>query len=140
VRTADERPVAQGGEGARARPLLAADRGGFVEQHELWREEQYAAAAQLRRVIDEVGIERIRLAFVDQHGILRSKTVTHEALPGALRDGIRAPSSLLLKDTSGRSSVPMPASASRASRARATWFWCPIRSRSARCHGHPMPR
>lgn len=105
--TVDERPVAEGGEGASARPLLAAERGGFVEQHELWREEQYAAAAQLRRVVDELGIERLRLAFVDQHGILRGKTVTREALPSALRDGIRAPSSLLLKDTSGRTVYPV---------------------------------
>lgn len=107
MRTLDERSTAEGGEGAGARPLLAADRGGFVEQHQLWSEEQYAAAAQLRRVVDEVGIERIRLAFVDQHGILRGKTVTREALPDALRDGIRAPSSLLLKDTSGRTAFPV---------------------------------
>jgi glutamine synthetase len=107
MRTADERPVAEGGEGADARPLLAAERGGFVEQHALWCQEQYAAASQLRRVIDEIGIERVRLAFVDQHGVLRGKTVTREALPGALRDGIRAPSSLLLKDTSGRTVFPV---------------------------------
>jgi glutamine synthetase len=107
VRTADERPVALGGEGAGARPLLAAERGGFVDQHELWSDEQYAAAAQLRRVVDEVGIERVRLAFVDQHGLLRGKTITRDGLPAALRDGIRAPSSLLLKDTSGRSVFPV---------------------------------
>jgi len=66
-----------------------------------------AAAAQLRRVVDEVGIERIRLAFVDQHGLLRGKTLTREAVAGALRDGIRAPSSLLLKDSSGRTVFPV---------------------------------
>ena len=101
--TVDERPVSQGGEGARARPLLAADRGGFVERHHLWTEQQYAAAAELRRVVDEVGIERIRVAFVDQHGVLRGKTLTRDALAAALKDGIRVPTSLLLKDTSGRS-------------------------------------
>lgn len=107
MRSIDERPVAQGGKGASARPLLASERGGFVERHELWSEEQYAAAAQLRRVVDEVGIDRVRVAFVDQHGVLRGKTVTLEALPAALRDGIRVPSSLLLKDTSGRSVFPV---------------------------------
>lgn len=107
MRTVDERPVAEGGEGPSARPLLGAERGGFVEQHGLWGDQQYTAAAQLRRVIDELGIERIRLAFVDQHGVLRGKTVTREALPDALRDGIRAPSSLLLKDTSGRTVFPV---------------------------------
>jgi glutamine synthetase len=87
--------------------MLEADRGGFVDQHDLWGEEQYAAAAQLRRVVDEVGIELVRVAFVDQHGVLRGKTVTREALPDALRDGVRVPSSLLLKDTSGRSVFPV---------------------------------
>ncbi|MGH2913965.1 MAG: glutamine synthetase family protein [Solirubrobacteraceae bacterium] len=107
MRTADERPVAQGGDGPGARALLAAHRGGFIEQHALWGEEQYAAAAQLRRVIDELGIERVRVAFADQHGLLRSKTLSRDGLAGALRDGIRAPSSLLLKDTSGRSAFPV---------------------------------
>ncbi|WP_375341722.1 glutamine synthetase family protein [Patulibacter defluvii] len=83
--------------------MLAADRGGFVDRHDLWSEAQYAAAGQIRRVVDEVGVTLVRLAFVDQHGILRGKTLTVDALPGALRDGITAPSSLLLKDTSGRS-------------------------------------
>ncbi|MGE4428694.1 MAG: glutamine synthetase family protein [Solirubrobacteraceae bacterium] len=83
--------------------MLAADRGGFVDRHDLWTEAQYAAAGQLRRVVDEVGVELVRLAFVDQHGVLRGKSVTVDALSGALRNGITAPSSLLLKDTSGRS-------------------------------------
>ncbi len=107
MRTLDGRPVAEGGEGAGARPLLSGERGGFIETHALWGEAQYAAAAQLRRVVDEIGIERVRLAFADQHGILRGKTITREALGAALRQGIRAPSSLLLKDTSGRTVFPV---------------------------------
>ncbi|MCU1528904.1 MAG: glnA2 2, partial [Frondihabitans sp.] len=87
--------------------MLASERGGFVDRHDLWTETQYAAAAQLRRVIDEVGIELIRLSFVDQHGVVHGKTVTREALPAALRSGITAPSSLLLKDTSGLSAYPV---------------------------------
>ena len=101
MRSVDTRPLADGGNGPR--PLLAADRGGFVDRHGLWTDSQYEYAAQMRRVMDEVGIELVRFAFVDQHGVLRGKTMTRDAVPGVLRSGITAPSSLMLKDTSGRS-------------------------------------
>ncbi|WP_214104881.1 glutamine synthetase family protein [Acrocarpospora catenulata] len=104
MRNIDERPVAEGGGGRGARPMLAAERGGFVERHGLWTEEQYAGAAQMRRVIDELGIDLVRVCFVDQHGVLRGKSITRAALPGVLRSGLTVPSSLLLKDTSGKSS------------------------------------
>ncbi|MEU6642560.1 glutamine synthetase family protein [Saccharomonospora sp. NPDC046836] len=106
-RNADERPVAAAGGGVSARPLLREDRGGFIDRHDLWTEAQYAAAGQLRRVIDELGIEMVRFSFVDQHGILRGKTLARAAVPAALRSGITAPSSLLLKDTSGQSVFPV---------------------------------
>ncbi|RBM06268.1 glutamine synthetase family protein [Streptomyces sp. PT12] len=102
-RNADERPVAAAGGGVSARPMLSQDRGGFIERHGLWSEAQYAAAGQMRRVIDELGIEMVRFSFVDQHGVLRGKTLTRAAVPAALRSGVTAPSSLLLKDTSGLS-------------------------------------
>ncbi|HWI75331.1 MAG TPA: glutamine synthetase family protein [Baekduia sp.] len=103
-RSADERPVAEGGT---ARPLLAADRGGFVDRHDLWDERAWAAAAQLRRVVDERGLELVRLSFADQHGVLRGKTVTRDALWSALKGTLTVPSSLLLKDTSGQSVYPV---------------------------------
>jgi len=105
ARSVDERPVAEGGGGKPVRPLLPAD--GFVSRHGLWGDAEYAAAAQLRRVVDEQGIELVRLSFCDQHGVLRGKTLTRDALWGALRNGCTAPSSLLLKDTSGRSVYPV---------------------------------
>ena len=103
----DERPVAEGGQGHAARPMLAAGRGGFVDRHGLWTADQYAAAGQLRRVVDELGLELVRFCFADQHGVLHGKTLTRAAVPGALRSGVTAPSSLLLKDTSGRSAFPV---------------------------------
>lgn len=106
-RNADERPVAAGGGGHSARPLLAVDRHGFVERHGLWDEAAHAAAAQVRRVIEERGIERVRMSFGDQHGILRGKTITRAALAGVLRTGLTVPSSLVLKDTSGRTAFPV---------------------------------
>ncbi|MFV2018873.1 glutamine synthetase family protein [Micromonospora sp. LOL_023] len=107
MRSVDERPVADGGEGASALPMLAADRGGFIDRHQLWTDAQYAAAGQLRRVVDELGIELIRFSFADQHGVLHGKTLTRQAATAALRSGVTAPSSLLLKDPSGASVFPV---------------------------------
>ncbi|AXG82253.1 glutamine synthetase [Streptomyces paludis] len=87
--------------------MVPAGAGGFVERHGLWDERQYVAAGQVRRVIDELGLDRVRFSFADQHGVLRGKTLTREAVPGALRSGVTAPSSLLLKDTSGRTVLPV---------------------------------
>lgn len=53
------------------------------------------------------GIETIRVVFTDPHGILRGKTLTAAALPGALEDGVRVPSTLLLKDLSHRTVFPV---------------------------------
>lgn len=103
MRNVDERDVAENGGGASARPLLDADRGGFIERHDLWSGAQYAAAAQMRRVIDELGIEMVRFGFVDQHGVIHGKTISRPAVAAAMRSGLTAPSSLLLKDTSGKS-------------------------------------
>ena len=103
-RSADERPASQGGS---ARPLLAADRDGFVDHHDLWGEAEYAAAAQIRRVMDERGIELVRLAFCDQHGTLRGKTLVGDGVAAGLKGGCRVPSSLILKDSSGKSVYPV---------------------------------
>lgn len=102
-RNVDERPVAESGGGISARPMLAKDREGFIERHGLWGEAQYAAAGQMRRVVDELGIEMVRFSFVDQHGVLRGKTIARGGVAAAMRSGVTAPSSLLLKDTSGQS-------------------------------------
>ncbi|MEV7866649.1 glutamine synthetase family protein [Streptomyces sp. NPDC088124] len=107
MRSADERPRAEGGEGLKVRPLTNAGAGGFVERHGLWDDRQHAAAGQIRRVIDELGLDMVRFSFADQHGVLRGKTLTRDAVPGALRSGVTAPSSLLLKDTSGRTVLPV---------------------------------
>ncbi|MFT4215061.1 MAG: glutamine synthetase family protein [Microbacterium sp.] len=102
-RNVDERRVWENGGGVSARPMLEKDRAGFIGRHDLWSEAQYAAAGQTRRVMDEIGIEMVRFSFVDQHGILRGKTITRAGVPAAMRSGVAVPSSLLLKDTSGQS-------------------------------------
>lgn len=66
-----------------------------------------AAAAELLHRVEVEGIETIRLNMVDPHGILRGKTVTAEALPAAFTDGLRLPSTLLLKDLAHRTVFPV---------------------------------
>jgi glutamine synthetase len=74
---------------------------GFVEKYELWSDEQKdAGRAVLARVAEE-GVRWVRLSFVDQHGLLRGKTITVTGLESAFRNGISAVSTLLSKDTSG---------------------------------------
>ena len=55
----------------------------------------------------QLGIEMVRFSFVDQHGVLRGKTISRGALAAAMRSGVTAPSSLLLKDTSGQTVFPV---------------------------------
>jgi glutamine synthetase len=47
----------------------------FVERHGLWNDEQFEAAANADKCIEERGLEVVRLSFPDQHGVLRGKTL-----------------------------------------------------------------
>jgi RNA-splicing ligase RtcB len=46
----------------------------FVERQGLWNDEQFEAAANADKSIEERGLEVVRLSFPDQHGVLRGKT------------------------------------------------------------------
>ena len=63
-----------------------------------------AAAALLARVA-ESDVETIRVLFADQHGVLRGKTIVAGALTSIFTNGLAAPSTLLLKDTSNALSL-----------------------------------
>lgn len=60
-----------------------------------------AAEATLRR-IEAAGLDLVRIAWCDLHGVTRGKTLTVPALRKALDDGIGMVSTLMLKDTSDR--------------------------------------
>ncbi len=60
------------------------------------------AVDHLLRHIKKAGIERVRFAWCDQHGLLRGKTLMACAVERALNDGIGMVSTLMLKDTSDR--------------------------------------
>ena len=69
--------------------------------------EDLARAEETVAVVEAEGIETVRMVFADPHGILRGKTVTAEALTDAFASGIRAASTLLLKDVSHRTVFPV---------------------------------
>ena len=60
------------------------------------------AVARLGRRLSEQGIELVRFAWCDLHGVLRGKTLVASAAERALREGVGLVSTLMLKDTSDR--------------------------------------
>jgi glutamine synthetase len=78
----------------------------FVEKHGLSTPDRIAAAKAAAMQIDRDSIDIVRLSFVDQHGILRGKTVVAAELSRLIDSGLGVPSSLLLKDTSNRTVFP----------------------------------
>ncbi len=78
----------------------------FVARHGLWGEREAQAAEQVAKLIVERDVAMVRLAFGDQHGILRGKTVTAQGFPIAMRNGYTITNTLLLKDTSHRTVYP----------------------------------
>ena len=76
--------------------------GSFVERHGIETQTRAEAANSVYERIQRDDIQIIRLSFVDQHGILRGKTIVAAELPRATESGLGVPSSLLLKDTANR--------------------------------------
>jgi glutamine synthetase len=67
--------------------------------HDARREE---AAQRVARLIESSGLELVRIAWCDQHGVTRGKTLTAAAAIRALDEGVGMVSTLMLKDTSDR--------------------------------------
>jgi glutamine synthetase len=78
----------------------------FVARHGLWSPEQDADADELTATAREHPVEVIRFAFADVHGVLRGKTLVREEALRVLRDGVTAPSTLLMKDLTGHTAFP----------------------------------
>jgi glutamine synthetase len=79
----------------------------FVERHALWSDSQFAAAESVDKSIAERELETVRFSFVDQHGVLRGKTVVAADAARMMRNGCTATTTLLAKDTSHRSVFPV---------------------------------
>ncbi|WP_340538832.1 glutamine synthetase family protein [Nocardioides sp. GXZ039] len=59
----------------------------FIEQYDLYTDDQAAAAEQSLKLIEQQGIEIVRLVWPDQHGLLRGKALTADAYEAALAAG-----------------------------------------------------
>ena len=79
----------------------------FVTRHDLWSTAQHNASTEAIRRCDEADVRVVRLSFVDQHGVLRGKSITVGGLSDALRNGYRMTTTLLVKDTSHRTVYPV---------------------------------
>jgi len=60
---------------------------GFIERHSLWSDEQRDAAERVRAQVAEAGLRQVRIAWGDQHGIVRGKTLTLPEFSRSLEDG-----------------------------------------------------
>ena len=81
--------------------------GSFVERHGLWTVAQQEAAREVERRIERDGLEMVRFAAPDPHGVLRGKALTGAVAVKAMRSGVALTSTMLLKDTSHRSVYPV---------------------------------
>jgi glutamine synthetase len=79
----------------------------FVERFAPWSAEHKDAAVRVLRLIEERGLEVVRVSFPDQHGLLRGKTLVAGETAGALRNGCTITSSLFAKDTANRTVFPV---------------------------------
>ncbi|HEY1245308.1 MAG TPA: glutamine synthetase family protein [Hyphomicrobiaceae bacterium] len=79
----------------------------FVERFALWSPEQKEAAAGVLRLVGEQGLEVVRVAFPDQHGLLRGKALMASETAGAFRTGVSITSSLFAKDTANKTVFPV---------------------------------
>lgn len=75
---------------------------GLTGRMALLDEDGFRRAAEICAEMEAGEFETVRLCFVDQHGVLRGKTLVAGALASAFREGVAMTSTLLLKDTSHR--------------------------------------
>ena len=71
----------------------------FVERHGLWSEEQVAAAERLKSEIEQHNLRTIRIAWGDQHGVVRGKNVMAHDFLLALKNGVDFQTATLFMDT-----------------------------------------
>jgi glutamine synthetase len=72
-----------------------------------WSPEQNEAARGVLRLVEERGVEVVRIAFPDQHGLLRGKALMAGETARAFANGVSITSSLLAKDTSNKTVFPV---------------------------------
>jgi glutamine synthetase len=80
---------------------------GFIAHHGLWTDEQESAARELEERLGVEDIRRVRIAWCDQHGIARGKTLTTPDFLLALRNGQDFQLATLIMDTTNNVVTPL---------------------------------
>jgi glutamine synthetase len=79
----------------------------LVERAGLWTDERKTATREAERRMQAGEMSVVRLAFADQHGVLRGKTFTAGEIDAALKNGVGFSATMLLKDTAHRTVFPV---------------------------------
>ena len=79
----------------------------FIDRIGLATSERQSAAAGVQHAIATQGLEVVRISFADQHGLLRGKTVAASDVAKLMSSGVSITSSLLAKDTSNKTVLPI---------------------------------
>ncbi len=80
---------------------------GFIEKHDLWTDEQKAAAQEVIERLKAENIKRVRISWADQHGIARSKTLTTPDFILSLSNGQDFQTATLIFDTTNAPAVQL---------------------------------
>ncbi len=80
---------------------------GFIANHGLWNDAQRDAAERLEASIREHDLRTIRVAWGDQHGIVRGKNVMAHDFLLALKNGVDFQTATLFMDTTNHFVAPM---------------------------------
>jgi glutamine synthetase len=80
---------------------------GFIQNNGLWTDDQDSAAQELRKRLEKEDIRRVRIAWCDQHGIARGKTLTTPDFLLAMRNGQDFQTATLIMDTTNNVVTPL---------------------------------
>lgn len=80
---------------------------GFIANHGLWSDEQQQAARDLEERLKTEDVRRVRIAWCDQHGISRGKTLTTPDFLLSLRNGQDFQLATLIMDTTNNVVTPL---------------------------------
>jgi glutamine synthetase len=80
---------------------------GFVAAHSWWGDEEIEAASRIESEIKRLNLRTIRVAWGDQHGIVRGKNVMAHDFLLALKNGIDFQTATLFFDTTNHMFAPM---------------------------------
>ncbi len=79
----------------------------FVEKNKLWDSEQNRLARNIEEEVKRLNLKTIRIAWGDQHGIVRGKNVMARDFLQSLRNGIDFQTATLFFDTTNNLFAPM---------------------------------